>query len=442
LTNSLSESQPGLAARRGGWDAEGKLDTLTETGTVKGDYIYTADGDRLLRKEGNTTTAYLPDFELTATGTTTTAIRYYTFAGKTIATRTTTGASGVNTLVADHHGTAEIAINNSTNQATRRYHDPYGNPRGTTTPWIDDKGFLGKPTDTTGLTHIGARYYDPQIGRFITVDPIMKMLDPEQWNGYVYSNNNPATFSDPTGLEYCGSSTCAQSFERNHRTGKGVITNNRTGHKQVVDIPVSKKPDSSGKDAASKAGAGGTALSKLGDYVRNQLPDPMSEKISIPGMEAPAQYTNDPAYWNARNKLLGGARGWRALLGGMLDFIEVVTDSPVGRRALKALGPVGFVATGIYYMEDTDGAVLLSFAQTTIESGLSTAGAAVGGWIGLQAGGIVGTATGSPHLGTAVGGLSTLVLSGLGSYHGGDLGAKVNSEIVEPFWRRNNWTEW
>lgn len=198
--NTTNRNIAGKPAQTLTWDAEGKLDTLTEAGTVTGDYIYTADGNRLLRKEGGTTTAYLPGFELTANGTTITATRYYTFAGKTIATRTKTGASGVNTLITDHHGTAEIAINNSTNQATRRYHDPYGNPRGTTTPWIDDKGFLGKPTDTTGLTHIGARYYDPQIGRFITVDPLIDLTDPQQWQAYAYANNTPVTMSDPTGL--------------------------------------------------------------------------------------------------------------------------------------------------------------------------------------------------------------------------------------------------
>lgn len=198
--NTTTRSIAGKPAQTLTWDAEGKLDTLSEASTVKGDYTYTADGDRLVRKEGNTTTAYLPGFELTAKGTTVTATRYYSFAGKTIATRTTLDQSGVNTLVADHHNTAEIAVNGGTNQAVRRYHDPYGNPRSTGGAWVDDKGFLGKPTDTTGLTHIGARYYDPQIGRFITVDPIMDLTDPQQWNGYAYANNTPVIMSDPTGL--------------------------------------------------------------------------------------------------------------------------------------------------------------------------------------------------------------------------------------------------
>lgn len=52
----------------------------------------------------------------------------------------------------------------------------------------------------TGLTNIGAREYDPVTGRFISVDPIIDINDPQRMNGYVYANNNPISYSDPTGL--------------------------------------------------------------------------------------------------------------------------------------------------------------------------------------------------------------------------------------------------
>jgi RHS repeat-associated protein len=45
-----------------------------------------------------------------------------------------------------------------------------------------------------GLMHVGARYYDPLVGRFITVDPIRWGL-----NWYVYSENDPVNHVDPTG---------------------------------------------------------------------------------------------------------------------------------------------------------------------------------------------------------------------------------------------------
>ena len=48
----------------------------------------------------------------------------------------------------------------------------------------------------TGLYYFNARWYDPQIGRFTTEDPIRSGL-----NWYIYANNNPLKFVDPTGLE-------------------------------------------------------------------------------------------------------------------------------------------------------------------------------------------------------------------------------------------------
>ena len=104
--------------------------------------------------------------------------------------------------VADHHGTAHLAIDSDTQAVTKRYTTPFGAPRGTNPAWVDDKTFLGKPTDTTtGLTHIGAREYDPLIGRFISVDPVMNTTKPLSLNGYTYTENNPVTIADPTGLD-------------------------------------------------------------------------------------------------------------------------------------------------------------------------------------------------------------------------------------------------
>jgi RHS repeat-associated protein len=47
-----------------------------------------------------------------------------------------------------------------------------------------------------GLMHVGARYYDPSIGRFITSDPVQ---DGANW--YAYCGNNPLGEVDPEGLD-------------------------------------------------------------------------------------------------------------------------------------------------------------------------------------------------------------------------------------------------
>jgi RHS repeat-associated protein len=63
--------------------------------------------------------------------------------------------------------------------------------------------FTGQMRDTeTGLDHMGFRYYSPQQGRFVTVDPGNAGADlgnPQTWNGYAYVGNNPLNLTDPSG---------------------------------------------------------------------------------------------------------------------------------------------------------------------------------------------------------------------------------------------------
>jgi RHS repeat-associated protein len=66
--------------------------------------------------------------------------------------------------------------------------------------------YTGKEFDAeTGLYYYGARYYSPALGRFTSPDPKIisrqRMLDPQQWNMYSYSRNNPTSYFDPDGKE-------------------------------------------------------------------------------------------------------------------------------------------------------------------------------------------------------------------------------------------------
>lgn len=47
--------------------------------------------------------------------------------------------------------------------------------------------------DVTGLYYLSARYYAPSLGRFLSRDPLFSN------NLYLYSNNNPLMYVDPTG---------------------------------------------------------------------------------------------------------------------------------------------------------------------------------------------------------------------------------------------------
>lgn len=186
------------------WDAEGHLAKVTE-GTKTTSFVYDVDGNRLIRRTDADTTLYLGSTEITlAKGATTAkATRYYDLGGGNQAIRTDDGK--LSFLIGDHHGTSELAVDATDLSMRQRRSTPFGAARGQApASWPGQKGFIGGTDDTTtGLTHLGAREYDVTTGRFISVDPVMDSADPQQMNGYSYTENNPVTYSDPTGRTKC-----------------------------------------------------------------------------------------------------------------------------------------------------------------------------------------------------------------------------------------------
>ncbi|MER5932477.1 RHS repeat-associated core domain-containing protein [Streptomyces sp. NPDC002054] len=183
------------------WTAEGRLASAT-TPAGTSTYLYDADGNRLLRKDPGRTTLYLGSTELTlntATNTVT-GTRYYSTPGGTTIVRTSDGK--LSYVAADHHNTGTTAVDASTLQVQRCATKPFGEDRGAKpTAWPGERGFVGGSQDkSTGLTHLGAREYDPHTGTFLSVDPVLIPDSPGSLNGYGYANNSPVTTSDPTGL--------------------------------------------------------------------------------------------------------------------------------------------------------------------------------------------------------------------------------------------------
>lgn len=208
------------------WDDQGHLASANTNGTGSS-YVYDADGERLIRHEGTKTTLYLDDTEVqldSSTGSLT-STRYYTFDGKTVAMRQSTGG-GLRVVMEDRQGSAIWSVDTKTaTDVQRRRFTPFGADRAGFTPtvWTGERGFVdGTKDSATGLTHLGAREYDPSIGRFLSVDPVMTPTEPASLNPYVYSQDNPVTLSDPSGLEpgsWCNTPACTQ-HDQDMRTGK------------------------------------------------------------------------------------------------------------------------------------------------------------------------------------------------------------------------------
>ncbi|MGA5267209.1 polymorphic toxin-type HINT domain-containing protein [Streptomyces lydicamycinicus] len=190
------------------WDVEDHLTKVTQpagdNGTKTTSYVYDADGNRLITRTGDRTTLTLGDHtELTLDkgAAKPKATRYIPLGGGNQAVLADDGTYTV--TLADRLGTGQLAINAADQSLTQRRSLPFGGLRGAKpTNWPGSKGYVGGTDDTadTGLTHLGAREYDPETGRFLSVDPLMNLADSESLNGYTYAGSTPMTDSDPSGL--------------------------------------------------------------------------------------------------------------------------------------------------------------------------------------------------------------------------------------------------
>ncbi|WP_370063782.1 RHS repeat-associated core domain-containing protein [Streptacidiphilus sp. MAP5-3] len=212
-----------------------EVDNVDTTGTTtaKTNYVYDANGNELIRRDPGQTTLFAGDTEIVidsavTPATLTGAVRSYTNGGtgNPVAIRSSLGSTQlVDYEFTDPHGTATLEMDATTQKVARQEFTPYGAPRANAngTAWNDPtRGFLDKPQDTnTGYTDIGARKYDPTLGRFISDDPILETTSPQQLNGYSYAGGNPATDSDPTGLRFYDPETGANG------TGAEVDQQNR-----------------------------------------------------------------------------------------------------------------------------------------------------------------------------------------------------------------------
>ena len=119
-----------------------------------------------------------------------------------IAARTSNVDAGLTMIVPDWDGTPRVQVSAANGATTVFRHDPYGKPRGSaTTGWVGDSGFAGGTKDASGLTLLGARYYDPAMGDFLSPDPVLDRMNPRMLDAYGYGYASPVTFSDRTGLK-------------------------------------------------------------------------------------------------------------------------------------------------------------------------------------------------------------------------------------------------
>lgn len=94
-----------------------------------------------------------------------------------------------------------VAVNDSSGNLVNKYaYDAFGkvlNQEEATPNPFKYVGRFGVMDEENGLLYMRARYYDPEVGRFINKDPIGLLSGP---NVYAYTTNNAINKIDPSGL--------------------------------------------------------------------------------------------------------------------------------------------------------------------------------------------------------------------------------------------------
>ncbi|QQP94771.1 RHS repeat domain-containing protein [Lysobacter enzymogenes] len=160
----------------------------------------------------------------------------------------------------DALGTPVAITDANQNVIERSEYEPYG--RLVNRQLMDGPGYTGHVNDAaTGLSYMQQRYFDPELGRFMSVDPVTAIGGGNRFfNRYAYGFNNPFKFNDPDGR-------CPVTSSK-----RSCIDSERVHPTRFVNIRLS-----SDQESAAKAGKNvvklqsGETKEKLGSL--NEQPD-------------------------------------------------------------------------------------------------------------------------------------------------------------------------
>ncbi len=200
----------------------------TANNQIIGEYFYDGDGARVKKIVGGVTTIFVYD----AAGDL--AAEYSSQAPQQ-------QTSTTSYLTYDHLGSPRVITNQQGQVTSRRDFMPFGEELGvgvggrseslkysvTNADSIRQR-FTGYEKDTeTDLDFAEARMYQNKHGRFTAVDPPMasaSATNPQTFNRYTYTGNNPINYTDPSGLSWCeNKSSGAITF-----TGRNVACNKKS----------------------------------------------------------------------------------------------------------------------------------------------------------------------------------------------------------------------
>ena len=125
-------------------------------------------------------------------------ISYYYADGQRIAMRDNDGM--VSYLYGDQLGSVSAVADTNGNLVSTTLYEPWGTTRYENGDDVTDYGYTGQMQEGD-IYFYNARWYDPQLGRFMQPDTIvpLQVQGTQAFDRYAYVNNNPMNYVDPGG---------------------------------------------------------------------------------------------------------------------------------------------------------------------------------------------------------------------------------------------------
>lgn len=193
------------------WSARDLITEISRNGTVLGQYTSDHMGLRVSKEALDPLNPAAPPRRLNTQwdeqqavqdrDSSGTVIARYDFAGRH-PVALWSAENGNQHLHADALGSIVATTNPSGAVQSETLYDAWGNPTTKAGASANKFAYTGHQADAeTGLYYFKARYYDPEIGRFISQDPADGQDGkPASYHRYLYAYGNPTVYIDPTGM--------------------------------------------------------------------------------------------------------------------------------------------------------------------------------------------------------------------------------------------------